>query len=305
MIVNKTNMGAVFLNIRTEFNKALATTPVQWDKTAMKVQSNTAENQYKWLSMFPSMQEWAGDKAIRQLKAFTYSIFNKKWEATIVLDKFDLMNDNMGLIAPQARQTGISAAEWPDTMLATLKNGAFTTPCFDNQYFYDTDHPVGTRTVTTMSNKGTAALSNASFAAITGSLGLARIYFLNMYNDEGQKTPIMGPYILEVPPALEAMAQNIYTNDKLADDSPNPYKNMFQPLINPRLTSSTQWMVHAQSMALKPFIFQENMKPTFVKQDSFENDDFFMRANIKYGLEAYGNAGYGLWQLSYGSTGAA
>ena len=35
-----------------------------------------------------------------------------------------------------------------------------------------------------------------------------------------------------------------------------------------------------------------------------EADDVFMRKKYKFGAEARAAGGYGLWQLSYGSTGA-
>ena len=41
-----------------------------------------------------------------------------------------------------------------------------------------------------------------------------------------------------------------------------------------------------------------------VKQTTEENDDVFNRAEFKFGAEARGAGGYGLWQLAVGSTGA-
>ena len=75
--------------------------------------------------------------------------------------------------------------------------------------------------------------------------------------------------------------------------------------VDPRITTSTYWFLHVANRPLKPFIFQERKPPVFMSQTDMNNDDVFNKALYKFGAEARGNAGYGLWQLSYGSTGAA
>ncbi len=47
------------------------------------ITSTTSVEEYDWLSDFPMMSEWIGDKVIKQLSAFRYSIKNKAFEATI------------------------------------------------------------------------------------------------------------------------------------------------------------------------------------------------------------------------------
>ena len=56
MLVNASVLSAVFLNLRTDFNKAFQAAPSQWTKVAMKVPSGTSQNDYKWLSAFPKMR---------------------------------------------------------------------------------------------------------------------------------------------------------------------------------------------------------------------------------------------------------
>ncbi|MDW2865859.1 Mu-like prophage major head subunit gpT family protein, partial [Acinetobacter baumannii] len=41
----------------------------------------------------------------------------------------------------------------------------------------------------------------------------------------------------------------------------------------------------------------------FVKQTDTSSDSVFMRKKFKFGSEARGAAGYGLWQMAVGSTG--
>ncbi|MBW2559966.1 MAG: Mu-like prophage major head subunit gpT family protein, partial [Deltaproteobacteria bacterium] len=189
---------------------------------------------------------------------------------------------------------------------AELKNDSFTNLCFDGQYFYDTDHVVAGSSV---SNKGTAALSAATKTLVTASYGAARLAIMNFKDDEGRPLALI-PNILEVPPALEATAKLICNNKKLEDDKPNPYVGTAEVVVNPRLTSSTltsstAWFLHVTNRPLKPFIYQERKAPVFVQQANPDTEDVFMRKKFKFGAEARAAGGYGLWQLSYGSTGAA
>lgn len=301
MIINKTNLEAVFLNLKTTFNKAFEAAPSIWPQTTMLVPSGSAVNNYNWLSRFPKMREWIGDKVVKSLEAFKYAITNKDWEATIAVDRNDIEDDQLGIYAPMAQEAGYSAKQLPDEIDADLKNNAFTSLCYDGQYFYDTDHPVAG---TSVSNKGTAALSAASTAAAAASYGAARAAIMTYKDDESRPLALI-PDVLEVPPALEATARLICESDKLTDESPNPYKGTARVLVNPRLISSTAWFLHVTSRAVKPFIYQERKKPVFVQQIDMNADDVFMRKEYKYGAEARANGGYAFWQLSYGSTGAA
>ncbi len=299
MIVNAANISAVFINLKTSFNKAFDTAPAIWQKTTMLVPSGGSQNDYSWLSRFPKMRKWIGDKAIKALSAFKYTIVNDDWEATVEVDRNDIEDDNLGIYGVQAQEAGWSAKQLPDEIDADLKNGAFTGLCYDGQYFYDTDHPVAGASV---SNKGTVALSAATTADAVASYGAARTAIMSFKDDEGRPLALI-PDVLEVPPALEATARLICESDKLADESPNPYKGTATVLVNPRLTSSTAWFLHVTNRPLKPFIYQERKKPVFVQQTDSNAADVFMRKKFKFGAEARAAGGYGLWPLSYGSLG--
>jgi len=300
MIVNLANLANIFINLKTTFNKAFDEAPSLWQRTTMLIPSGAKQNDYSWLSRFPKMRKWLDEKTIKALSAFKYSIVNDDWEATVEVDRNDVEDDTIGMYGLQAQEAGFSAKQLPDEIDADLKNGAFTGLCYDGQYFYDTDHVVNGASV---SNKGTAALSAATTAAAAASYGTGRTAIMTLTDDEGRPLALI-PDVLEVPPALEATARLICENDKLTDQSPNPYKGTATVLVNPRLTSSTAWFLHVTSRPLKPFVYQERKKPVFVQQIDPQADDVFMRKKFKFGAEARAAGGYGLWQLSYGSTGA-
>lgn len=65
--------------------------------------------------------------------------------------------------------------------------------------------------------------------------------------------------------------------------------------------SGTPWYLLDLSRAIKPFIFQERKKPVFVSKTQVTDDNVFWQDQFVYGVDARRNAGYGLWQLAYGS----
>lgn len=299
MLVNKATIAAVFVSLKTTFLNAFDAAPAQWEKTAMKVPSGSSQNDYAWLSAFPKMRKWIGDKVIKALEAFKYSVVNDDWEATVEVDRNDIEDDTLGIYKPQAEMAGFSAKQLPDEIVADLKNNAFANKCYDGQYFYDSDHSVAGASV---SNLGTAALSAATSALAKASYGAARTAIMSVKDDEGRPLGLI-PNVLEVPPALEATGRMLTTYDKLEDDNPNPYKGTAELVVNPRLTSTTAWFLHCTSMPVKPFIYQERKAPVFVEQTNPEADDVFNRKKFKFGAEARAAGGYAFWQMSYGSTG--
>ena len=301
MIVNKESVQAVFTGLKAIFNNALTAVKGTWQDTTMEVPSDGAGEDYAWLNRFPKMRKWVGSKVKKNIEAKKYYVANEDWEATLAVKRNDIEDDRLGFVRVQTQQAGESAGELHDIISDDLKNNAFTKECFDGQYFYDTDHPVGDASV---SNKGTAALSAATLAAAQASYGAARTAIMNFKDEEGMPLRLV-PDTLEVGAALEAVAKILVENDKLQDGSPNPYKGTAKVKVNPGLISSTAWMLHVTAkQSVKPFIVQMRKRPVFVSQTDMTSDDVFDKGEFKFGAEARATGLFGFWQLSYGSTGA-
>lgn len=298
MLVNASTLGAVFLNLRTEFNRAFAAAPTQWASVAMRAPSTSAQNDYKWLSEFPRMRRWIGDKNVKSLEAFSYTVVNEDWETTVEVDRNHIEDDTLGIYAPQAQAAGFAAAQFPDELVFSLFN--FTGKGFDGLTFFATTHKVAGASV---SNKGTAALSVATQAAAIASYGAARTAMRKFKDDEGRPLNVM-PDTLVVPPALEDAGNALLTSDRLEDGKVNLYKGTARLLVVPWLTTDTEWYLLDTGKPVKPFIYQERKPAAFVQQTDPQADDVFMRRKFKYGAEARAAGGYGFWQLAYGSTGA-
>ena len=62
-------LGLLDQAFRKEFSNGLALFKPQWDKVAMRVCSNTKMNTYGFLSQFPKMREWVGQRQIKHMQA--------------------------------------------------------------------------------------------------------------------------------------------------------------------------------------------------------------------------------------------
>lgn len=98
MIINSSTLHSIYNSFNTAFNKAFAETPVQYTRVAMEVPSDTRDETYAWLGAVPSMREWVGDRAIKNLTAHTYTIKNKDFELTVSVPRNDIEDDCIGAL---------------------------------------------------------------------------------------------------------------------------------------------------------------------------------------------------------------
>lgn len=142
MIVNRENLNTVYTGFKTAFNNAFAGVAPNWSQVATMVPSSTKSEDYAWLSQFPRLREWIGDRQIKNLSASGYQIANKPFEASVGVPRDDLEDDTYGVFTPLFSEMGYAAATHPDELVFALLAAGTSTLCYDGQYFFDTDHPV-------------------------------------------------------------------------------------------------------------------------------------------------------------------
>jgi phage major head subunit gpT-like protein len=149
MLVNRENIANAFTGFRAAFNKGFSGVQLSSDKVAMTVPSNSASETLGWLQQLPRMREWIGDRVINSLASQGWTIKNRSFESTIGVNRDDFEDDKYGVFSPLFEQMGKSAAEYPDELIFKLLKDGWTTQCYDGQYFFDIEHPVGTNNGTT------------------------------------------------------------------------------------------------------------------------------------------------------------
>jgi phage major head subunit gpT-like protein len=292
MIVNQQALRGIFTGFKTIYAKAFDQTKVLWDKVATKVPSETGEESYKWLGKIPRMREWIGDRQIQNLSASDYTIKNKDFEVTVGVDRNDIEDDRVGLYTPTVQDIGQSAATFPDDLVFGLLKDGFVNKCYDGLPFFSDAHKVGKKTV---SNKSDKKLSTDSYAA-------ARSSMMSLTDENGKSLKLI-PDLLVVAPGNEETGRQILLADQI-NGTTNVYKGTAELLVVPELAGAdTAWYLLCTSRPLKPLIYQERKAPRFVALDQETDDNVFMRKQYLYGVDARSNAGYGFWQMAYGSTG--
>jgi len=133
----------LFTGFKTSFQGGFAGVAPTYQRIATVVPSSTKTEDYGWLGNWPKIREWLGDRQVNELAASKYSITNRTFETTVGVDRDDIEDDRLGIYTPMFQELGRSVAAFPDSLVYALLAAGFTTKCYDGQYFFDTDHPVG------------------------------------------------------------------------------------------------------------------------------------------------------------------
>ncbi|MEM8954353.1 MAG: Mu-like prophage major head subunit gpT family protein [Verrucomicrobiota bacterium] len=302
-IVNKSQLTAIERNFRTLFMEAMHGAVLIGSELAMRVPSSAAVETYNWLNAIPGMRELIGDVVIKNLSATEYSITNKEFEDTISVKEADIERDQLGLYSPLVTAMGAMAAEHEDELIFDLLINGFTEKDYTGSAFFATSkkhNPSGKSK--TFSNKGTAVLSTDAFRT-------ARENIKSRTNNEGRPMNLGRMLKLIVSPANESLAREIIEADRIDGTSgskTNVDKGTADLIIAPRLASNpTYWYLIDTAPAVKALIVQDEKPAEIRSVTNPEDSHVVLKHEFLYQAYKRGNAGYGLPQLAYGSTGGA
>lgn len=143
MIVNSSNLRDLFTAYNAAFRQGFGVAPNDYEQVSMTVPSTTTEEHYAWLGQFPKLREWIGDRVINQMRVYDYRIKNKKFESSIGVKRDEIKDDRYGVYTPLFTNMGEAARAHPNEIVFPMLPAGFSSPCYDGQYFFDSDHPVG------------------------------------------------------------------------------------------------------------------------------------------------------------------
>ncbi|MCE5314503.1 MAG: Mu-like prophage major head subunit gpT family protein [Armatimonadota bacterium] len=283
--------------LKTVFFEAMDAAIGDYERIATIVPSESDEEKYPWLGAVPSMREFKDERMPLGLLEHNYSIKNKTWESSIAVEREAIEDDKYGQIRLRVQSLAREAKRHIDELVFSLLKNGFATTCYDGQYFFDTDHSEGDSG--TQSNKGTTALdSSALQAAITA--------MMKFKDDRGKFLGIV-PDLLVVPPDLQWTAMELLESTYWPEEgtttakvASNVLKGKLDLLVSPYLTDTSDWFVLSTKGIVKPVLLQSRMPIEFAALEA-NSESGFMRDEYIYGVRARYNAGYGLWQMAYGS----
>lgn len=296
-IITQQRVKDATVGFQTVFNKAMQETPSDWPKVAMKTQSQSAKEVYAWLQNTFGMKELIGEAIIEGLKGSSYELPNKEFHDTKAVKQADLERDNEGIYSPMFAMMGAGASRaYEELVFDRLVNG-FTLKGYDDKAFFHASHPTGYKSET-FSNLGTKKISGANFDA-------ARQALRKVKAANGKPWGFGRKLLLVVSPTYETTARHFLNDEFASGGETNPYRGAAELLVTSfTLENEHAWFLLEVGWPVKPLLLQEEKPVTITSVNS--PDDSYVLLNHEFLYQAYGryNAGYGLPQMAWGSTGA-
>lgn len=132
--------------INIMFQKGLTEYVPMYSKIAPTFDSNGRANTYP-LGRLPAVKEWLDDteREIMKLEEAHYTLVNRKFEATLTIDREDIEDDQTSFYESQSEFLGKEAAQHPDHLCAELILNGFTEngKCYDGMPFFSNAHKWG------------------------------------------------------------------------------------------------------------------------------------------------------------------
>jgi len=226
-VVNEANIDLTFRGFKSIYTTAFMAAKVFHPDLAMTVASSGRDEHYGWLGQFPRLREWlAGEREVKQLEAFGFTIANRKFESTVGVKRDDFADDRLGVFKPMFAEMGQLARQHPDELIFELLASGFTSLCYDGEPFFAPEHP-------SVDRAGAAAL-----------------------------------------------------------------------VSNMQTGTDPAWFLLDTSRSLRPLIWQEREAYDFAMINNTRDAQVFMTDEFIYGVRARVSAGFGLWQLGFGSKAA-
>ena len=240
--------------VRGEFKNAFleANANSVYKKLVTEIPSSTKSNTYGWLSKFPQMRKWVGDRVVKDMSESSYQIENEKYEATLGVSREDIEDDNLAQYSAIARSMGQEANDFLDRKVAELIKQGFDNTCYDGQHFFDDEHPV----YPNADGTGTAALVSNIYKKTENDSGDP--WFLLSLNKE------LKPFILQNRTGMEM--------DEITDNKNETVFMKDQYLYGIRYRGNRGYGLWQQAVASKAALDADSFEAALAKMMSFKRD---------------------------------
>lgn len=289
-------LAAINVGFSNIFQQGYQDAPIWWNEIMMEAPPSMSEEEvYGWLAKNPRMREWIGERVVNSLAKHAFAIKNKRYENTMGIERIKIMTDKLGMYKIPLLDLGASAKYWPQDLLVDLIENGHQRLCYDFQYFFDTDHPVDLYDATkgTQSNRMTGKPLNAA------NYAEARAKMYQFKGEDGKPMGIVGDLLL-VPSDLEDTALKTVVARTIANGAENVQAGMSRVKVVAELTNNganSPWYMFATKRPVKPFVHQVVRKPTPTWLMNESDPNVFHQDEYIWGVDAYGNSGYGPWFL--------
>lgn len=276
----------------------------------MNDSTNQKTEVYKSLGAGPFPRKWVGGRKATGMKVYSITVENELYESTLNVNIDDLRRDKTGQIMVRVGEFSNGFVDhWNSLVTDLITNGATggTGLAYDGQNFFDTDHAI--ESSGTINNNVTAtevpALNVTTAAAPTQSemaaciLGCVQYMYgwkdenANPVNGSARDFGIVVPVNLLGPTAGAIYSERLDGGDsnRLMSASRSMGLNL-SVMVNPRLSTTTEFYVFRLDGANKPFILQDE---TGIQIEVLgpNSDHAFYHNEYLFGGKANRGAGYG------------
>ena len=296
MEINSDTIRALRTVYSKRFQDGFALANNDWQKYCQVEQSTGAVSVYPFLLSFGGMEEWKGDRQLKNVETKTFELPNRKFEDSVSVPRDTIEDDQYGTYGTVIQQMGMNANSlWGDIADELLTERAAAATWADDAAFFATNRKYKKNTIV---NKGTVELSATAYAATRGTM---RSY--KAHNDKPLK---VNPNLLIIGQSNEEVAFDILKNELVIAAGANK-KNVWYGtadiLILPCLTGvyAKWWFLADVSNVIKPVIVQQRRLPKFTALDRDTDQNVFDRDEYVYGTDARGATAYTMPHLIYGN----
>ena len=142
MLINENTLSTLNAALKLSFQNGVKSIDPIYINLATTVGSSSTYNLYSWIGEFPSLREWVGERVIKNMTAYSYTLANKKYESTISVKRDHVADDQFGLYKSIFEEIGAGAAIHPHALLFELLKDGFTNKCYDGKPFFSELHPI-------------------------------------------------------------------------------------------------------------------------------------------------------------------
>jgi len=252
--------------LKTVFFEALDAAVGDYQRVATIVPSESDQESYPWLGAVPNMREFVDERMPLGVLEHNYAIENKTWESSIAVERAAIEDDKYGQIKLRVMSLAREARRHVDELVFSLIKDGFAATCYD---------------------------------VLTAMM---------KFKDDRAKCLGVVPDLLVVPPDLQWTAMELLEStywpeegSTTAKTASNVLKGKLDLLVSPYLSDTNDWFVFATKGVIKPIILQSRTPVEFAALEA-DSESGFLRDQYIYGVRARYNAGYGLWQMAYGSA---
>lgn len=307
---------AASIGFATSLNNRLQRPGPLHTKFARMLRTNKLLNRELWLDSIPKMRLWKGDKVLSSLRAESLSIVTRPHEASIMIPKSALLNDQLGLYQGKIDSLGDSYLWHLDEMFVALLiaglQGTALGTTYDGQNLIDTDHTfLGNGTGPQYSNKVTGAFSATVFQSAVNA-------FMLMKDENGLPIGIGDRqlYLLHGPTNRNAVRTVLQQENIVGATQTNLDKGTAVPVCSQWITAGAVYNfagVNITLTGLEWFLIPEGSSaimlqvkedPLFLAVDKGDDEFSFRTGKYLYGLESDDGGTYGLPQEIVGGPGS-